>query len=119
MSSAKNVIQSTLIPKEKSEKNLTSDGKRNKLMERRLLIMGIIELGAFLFIVVGALCWTLICVEGLQVAQEYGFVLKHNFVHAFGSLFIILFLIMFPLNYLMGRCDRFFTRAKRDIWRQS
>ena len=93
--------------------------ERNKKLERQLLIASVIELLAFLGIIFGCLCWTLMIVEGINLAQEYGFIIEHNIVHAFGSMFILLFLILFPLNYFMRKSDYYFTQLKRDIWRRN
>jgi hypothetical protein len=118
LSNVKNAEERTDASKERQGNTSMSDGM-NKRLNRQFLILSIIELMVFLGIVIGALCWTLIIVEGIQVAQDYGFVIKGNFVHAFGSLFILLFLILFPLNYMLRRSDAYFGRARREIWRKS
>lgn len=68
-------------------------------------IIPLIKLFASIMIMLGALCWTLLLLEGLQTAQEYGFVIKHNLIHAGGVGLFIIFLIFFPLDYLLRKVE--------------
>lgn len=90
----------------------------NKVLVRRYLMIDIIHGLTFIAIVLGALCWTIILVEGIRLAPEYGFIIKDNFIHAAGASFVVIFLVMFPLNYYLRRCDYHFHEMKREVWRK-
>ena len=98
-------------PKEKQEKD-------NKLLVRRYLMIDIIHGLTFIAILLGALCWMIILFEGIRLAPEYGFIIKDNVIHAAGALFVVIFLVMFPLNYYLRRCGYYFHEMKREVWRK-
>lgn len=84
----------------------------------KYLFCNVLSIVVFMSIVIGALCWTIILVEGIALLSLHGFIIKGNFVHAGGALFILIFAILFPLNYMLNRSDRYFSRWKREIYHE-
>jgi hypothetical protein len=78
----------------------------------KMICVDLLHWLVWIFIIIGALCWTLILVEGVDYISPY---LRHDMVHALGMMFIAIFIILFPLNYLLRRSDLWFKDFKREI----
>ena len=102
----------------KDEEKIRKD-EENSLLIRRTLVCDILHGTVFIAIIFGALFWTLMIVEAINILPQYGFLLKDNPIHAGGSMFVAIFLILFPLGWYMRRTDRYFHQWKRDIWRKT
>lgn len=100
---------------------MTEEQERKPLtpVRKRYLMCDIFHGMTWMAVMLGGFCWTIMVVEGINLAQRYGFIIEGNPIHAFGAMFITLFLILFPLNWWLYRVNHYFRRRRKEIWRES
>jgi len=113
MSDAKNVVQTTRLPKEKSERNLTSVGRTKEPFSWGLLF---IDLFGLVFPTMASLGVLLILIDIMRWFLDFGIVEKNLFT-AIGWIALLFFFTIRIWDYFSRRIDRFrhtYVRNRED-----